>query len=108
MEIRDRQLAGIDRRSALEKRQADQGLNAKEFAVAAGLSYSAARDLFRRPGFPIVKNVVFWSDFELWRRTRIVASPKETEPTNGTTPNHTKPVKGLPARAQQILREARK
>ena len=108
MEIRDRQLAGIDRRSALEKRQADQGLNAKEFAVAAGLSYSSARDLFRQPGFPVVKNVVFWSDFELWRRSQIAPSPNAVKSTNETTPDRPKPMNGLPARAQRILHEARK
>jgi len=108
MQICDRQLAGLNRRSVLEKRKADLALNAKEFAVGAGMSYSAARDLFRQPGFPLVKNVVFWSDFELWRRSRIVASPHAAEPTNGTTPARPKPLQGLPARAQRILSEARK
>ncbi|MEI8289791.1 MAG: hypothetical protein WCH99_09985 [Verrucomicrobiota bacterium] len=108
MEIRDQQLADIDQRSVLEKRRADQGLNAKEFAIAAGLSYSAARDLFRQPGFPVIKNVCFWSDFEFWRRSRITSPPKEAEPTNGATPHHPKPVNGLPRRAQQILQDARK
>ena len=108
MGIRDQQLAGLDQRSVLEKRKADLALNAKEFAVAAGMSYSAARDLFRQPGFPIVKNVVFWSDFELWRRSRIAPSPNEVKPTNETTPTCPKPLQGLPARAQRILHDARK
>ena len=35
----DKQLRSIKRKDVLEKRRLDQALNAKEFAVAAGISY---------------------------------------------------------------------
>jgi hypothetical protein len=44
----------------------DQALNAKEFAVLAGISYSTTRELFRLRGFPILRGVVFWGDFVDW------------------------------------------
>src|SRR3989442_1629239 len=52
------------------KRDLDQALNVKEFAVLAGVSYSVAREWFHLPGFPAVLGKVFWGDFVLWRRTR--------------------------------------
>jgi hypothetical protein len=45
----------------------DQALNAKEFAVAAGISYSTAREWFRLPSFPVFRGVIFWQDFVRWR-----------------------------------------
>jgi len=53
--------------SVVEKRRLGQALNAKEFAVLIGISYSAAREWFRLPGFPVFRGVVFWQDFERWR-----------------------------------------
>ena len=47
----------------MEKRRLDQALNTKEFAVVAGLSYSAARAWFRQPGLPVFPGNVFWQDF---------------------------------------------
>jgi hypothetical protein len=71
----DKQLRGISPDDVLKKRRLDQALNAKEFAVLAGISYSMARDWFRSPGFPVVpigtRPVVFWSDFEKWRAKRM-------------------------------------
>jgi len=63
----DKQLQGISLQAVLEKRSLDQALNAKEFAVCAGISYSTARKWFRLPGFPGFHGVVFWSDFTQWR-----------------------------------------
>src|ERR1700730_7280901 len=63
----DKQLQGISLESVLEKRRLDQALNAKEFAVCAGVSYSTARGWFRLPGFPAFCGVVFWQDFVQWR-----------------------------------------
>jgi len=66
----DKQLAGVKLDDVQEKRRLDQALNAKEFAVLAGVCYSTAREWFRLPGFPVVQGVVFWSDFLEWRRRR--------------------------------------
>jgi hypothetical protein len=63
----DKQLQGIALEAVLEKRRLDQALNAKEFALCAGVSYSTARSWFRLPGFPAFHGVIFWTDFERWR-----------------------------------------
>jgi len=63
----DKQLEGITLESVLEKRRLDQALNAKEFAVCAGISYSTARSWFHLAGFPVFHGVVFWQDFVHWR-----------------------------------------
>ena len=65
----DLQLQSVRLEAVLEKRRLDQALNAKEFAVLAGISYSTAREWFRLPGFPVLRGVVFWGDFgECWLR----------------------------------------
>ena len=56
----DKQLRSIKLKDVLEKRRLDQALNAKEFAVAAGISYSTAREWFRLPSFPVFRGVIFW------------------------------------------------
>ena len=66
----DKQLKGIKLQAVRMKRDADQALNIKEFAVLAGVSYSVAREWFHLPGFPAVLGKVFWGDFVLWRRTQ--------------------------------------
>jgi hypothetical protein len=68
---RDKQLINVDLDEVIEKRRLDQALNAKEFAVLAGVSYSAARAWFRQPGFPAFSGVVFWQDFVQWRNAKI-------------------------------------
>jgi hypothetical protein len=65
--IGDKQLHGIRLADVLEKCRWEQALNAKEFAVLAGVSYSTARAWFRLPGFPVFQGVVFWPDFVQWR-----------------------------------------
>jgi hypothetical protein len=67
---RDKQLSGVSLELVLEKRRLDQALNAKEFAVCAGVSYSTARDWFRLPGFPVFNGFIFWQDFVAWRTAR--------------------------------------
>jgi hypothetical protein len=67
---RDKQLLRIRFKDVLEKSRRDQALNAKEFAVLAGISYSTAREWFQLPGFPRVQGVVFWQDFVEWRKTQ--------------------------------------
>jgi hypothetical protein len=59
----DKQLRGICLAVVLKKRRLDQALNAKEFAVAAGISYSTPREWFHLPGIPVFHGIVFWQDF---------------------------------------------
>ena len=66
----DKQLVGISLESVLEKRRLDQALNAKEFAVLVGVSYSTARGWFHLPGFPAFRGVIFWQDFVAWHTAR--------------------------------------
>jgi hypothetical protein len=74
----DRQLHGITLDSVMEKRRLDQALNAKEFAVCAGVSYSTARHWFHLPGFPVFHGVIFWQDFVQWRATHYGQSSPST------------------------------
>lgn len=87
--VRNKQLGNVSLEEVLEKRRLDQALNAKEFAVLAGVSYSLAREWFRFSGFPTIRGVVFWSDFSAWRRSqagfetsrsRATAAPAEAPP----------------------------
>lgn len=104
---KDKQLAGIRLKDALEKRRLDQALNAKEFAVVAGISYSTARAWFQLPGFPVFQGVVFWQDFVQWRIQRLkgVESIEHNHirrPCDAVKPH----LANLPERARRILREA--
>jgi len=74
--------------------------------VLAGMSYTAARGLFHEPGFPLVGNQVFWSDFVIWRRAGLkLAEAVPTPPP--TIPAKRPPITGLPARAQLILADCK-
>jgi hypothetical protein len=99
----DKQLRGICLADVLKKRRLDQALNAKEFAVAAGISYSTAREWFHLPGIPVFHGIVFWQDFAQWRtgRTNTKGQGEKVIQLNGE-----KSVSDLPAKAQQILRAA--
>jgi hypothetical protein len=66
----DKQLVKVELDLVVEKRRLGQPLNSKEFAVLNGISYSAARAWFRQPGFPVLRGVVFWEDFEQWRKAK--------------------------------------
>ena len=66
---RDKQLAKIEIGRLAKKRELDQALNMKEFAVLADVSYSIARDWFRLPGFPTIGGFIFWADFVAWRQS---------------------------------------
>jgi hypothetical protein len=99
---RDKQLQGITLESVLEKRRLDQALNAKEFAVCAGISYSVARSWFRLPGFPAFRGVVFWQDFVRWRIRKKSGRKSFRAANSGVTGTPS----ALPARAVQILLEA--
>jgi hypothetical protein len=99
----DKRLQGIVLESVLEKRRLGQALNAKEFAVCAGISYSTARAWFRLPGFPAFHGVIFWTDFDLWRLhqaglDRPAQCSDSVEPSN--------PPLSLSARAAQSLFES--
>ncbi len=111
---KDRQLRHIKLADVLEKRRLGQGLNIKEFAVAAGVSYSVAREWFQIKGFPRFEGVVFWEDFAKWRNNRdtlksipsTYASPSQLpSSTDSSFPSR---ASGMPARAAKILLEATK
>jgi hypothetical protein len=100
----DKQLQGIALESVLEKRRLGQAMNAKEFAVCAGVSYSTARSWFHLSGFPVFHGVIFWEDFVEWRTGQNgFANQPETLPHNNGV--HTAASK-LPPRAAQILLDA--
>jgi hypothetical protein len=101
----DKQLQGIALESVLEKRRLEQALNAKEFAVCAGVSYSTARSWFHLSGFPVFRGVVFWQDFVQWRTGQNgVARQSDSLPRCYGV--QTAVTSRLPARAARILIEA--
>jgi hypothetical protein len=107
---RDKQLRGIDIHEVRRKRDADQALNIKEFAVLAGISYSVARDWFHSTGFPSVHGMIFWVDFVLWRRAqnfkRNTPVPIPVECGVGFSLSAAKPHPQWPYRAAKILAES--
>ena len=100
----DKQLLSVELDQVMEKRRLDQALNAKEFAVLAGISYSAARAWFRRPGFPLCCGVVFWQDFVQWRNAQagLNAGQHPVAERKSVLENRM----DMPARARRILAEA--
>jgi hypothetical protein len=98
----DKQLLGISLEAVLEKRRLDQALNAKEFAVCAGVSYSTARGWFRLAGFPVFQGIIFWEDFVRWRAGQN-ASRNSSIRQRGD--GEAAVVSALPPRAKQILLE---
>jgi len=106
----DKQLRGVKIAEVRRKRDADQALNIKEFAVLAGVSYSVAREWFQSGGFPALHGKVFWQDFVLWRRTRNlkqnVSAPTPAENGAGIGLSAAKPRTQWPHRAAKILAEA--
>ena len=107
----DKQLREVSLDVVVEKRRLDQALNAKEFAVLAGISYSAARSWFRAPGFPVFRGVVFWQDFVQWRSTQNGLNRAKEDQTrsaaDGCDRNGGSFGPRLSARAEQLLAEAR-
>ncbi len=101
----DKQLRGIKLQAVRVKRDADQALNIKEFAVLAGVSYSVAREWFHLPGFPALLGKVFWTDFVLWRRSQNQSKslPSSNGSENTLTTHNTS--RQWPARAANILAE---
>jgi hypothetical protein len=107
----DKQLRGVTLEAVVEKRRLDQALNAKEFAVLAGISYSSALEWFRVPGFPVFRGFVFWQDFADWRRGQsgLGSGLQEREMvvrTEGVRERRLR-VEDLPPRAARILLEDR-
>src|SRR5580692_10795159 len=99
----DKQLQGIALEAVLEKQRLGQAMNAKEFAVCAGVSYSTARSWFRLPGFPAFRGVIFWQDFVQWRTNQNgLSSQLEKLPQR----NGVQSPMDFPPRAAQILLEA--
>lgn len=103
----DKQLAGIRLEDVLEKRALDQALNAKEFAVLAGISYSTARQWFRSPCFPALRGFVFWTDFVEWRRRHFGTETANVASTIPGTPSLPASVEilRLPPKARKVLAE---
>src|SRR6202161_2479967 len=101
----DKQLQGITLEAVMEKRRLDQALNAKEFAVCAGVSYSTARSWFHLVGFPAFHGVIFWQDFVQWRTAQngFASQPEPLPHNNGVS---AAAASKLPPRAAQILLEA--
>ncbi|HEX4000990.1 MAG TPA: hypothetical protein VHX65_20765 [Pirellulales bacterium] len=99
----DKQLRGIRLESVLEKRRLDQALNAKEFAVCAGVSYSTARCWFHLAGFPAFRGVIFWQDFVQWRAGHTAFTKPSIPQGNGA---NAAGISSLPPRAAQILFDA--
>ena len=106
----DKQLQGIKISAVRRKRDTDQALNIKEFAVLAGISYSVAREWFQSAGFPSLHGKVFWQDFVLWRRAQNMkrnALPfAPIENGAGFTMSAAKPHPQWPHRAAKILAES--
>lgn len=105
---RDKQLINVDLADVLEKRRLDQALNAKEFAVLVGISYSAARAWFRQSGFPAFSGVVFWQDFVQWRNAKTGLNCKKAE-SDSIVQQQRNPSEStmiFPERAAKILAEA--
>jgi hypothetical protein len=96
----EKQLQGVEPEIVLEKRRLGQALNAKEFAVCAGISYSTARSWFHLAGFPVFHGVVFWEDFTHWRtrQTGLDGDPPAASERAGTSA-----ASDLPLRAARIL-----
>ena len=103
LQTQDKQLRAIALEAVLEKRRLDQALNAKEFAVCAGVSYSTARSWFHLPGFPAFRGVTFWQDFVQWRMTQNEVTVRAEVPRPAC---EIAGASGLPARATRILLEA--
>ena len=103
MNQQDKQLQGITLDSVMEKRRLDQAMNAKEFAVCAGVSYSTARYWFHLPGFPVFHGVIFWQDFVHWRAEHGGIKQPSQQPGLGDAIVSTA---HLPPRAQQLLLDA--
>jgi hypothetical protein len=105
----DKQLDSVKLDDVLEKRRLDQALNAKEFAVLVGVSYSTAREWFRMPGFPVIRGLIFWGDFVEWRRvlTGLNGNGEQHRAGENRQPaaSMPKPVLGLPPRAMRLLAE---
>src|ERR1700730_6706155 len=100
----DKQLQGIELGSVMEKRRLDQALNAKEFAVCAGVSYSTARNWFHLPGFPVFRGVIFWQDFVQWRTNQ---KGMTNQPESLSERKCAQTATGPPPRAARILLESR-
>jgi hypothetical protein len=105
--LRDKQLSSVSLDEVVEKRRLAQALNAKEFAVLAGVSYSTAREWFRLPGFPAFRGVVFWQDFERWRavQTGLGDIDREQPRLKRRSEGMAAPAMDLPPQAARIVAE---
>ena len=106
----DKQLGHIKLEDVIEKRRLDQALNAKEFAVLVGISYSSSRRYFNLPGLPAIGGLVFYSDFVQWQNaqrrldTQNRVPPKSRDDFDAN--NTMRPAPNFPIRAARILCDA--
>src|SRR6516164_6943334 len=98
----DKQLQTVSLEAVLEKRRLDQALNAKEFAVCAGVSYSTARSWFRLPCFPVFRGVIFWQDFVQWRMNHHAG---HNPPANASYSTGVQTTGEFPPRSARILHD---
>ena len=103
----DKQLSGIKLKVVLQKQRLGQALNAKEFAVLAGISYSTSREWFHIHNFPTFNGVVFWEDFVMWRQQQTgvanLCDSNESEKNKSAQKNHEL---NLPVKARNLLSQA--
>jgi len=106
---RDKQLRKLELKEVMERRRLDRALNIKQFALVAGLSYSAARYWFQQPGFPALYGVVFWNDFVEWRRActglATFKASQLREPVEPERQSRAELLRNLPKKAARLLAE---
>ena len=92
---RDRQLMGASFQAADQKRRRDQPSNAEDCEAVSAICCTAARELFKLPGFPLVKGMVYWSDYVIWRQSDGQLKPRSSSSHES------------PDRSRQILEDMR-
>ncbi len=85
----DKQLAKIHPDAVQLKIKRGQGLSAKEFSVATSFSYTVVRAMFKDLSFPAfrrkgVVSLVFWPDWEQYRRREVGLSSDIELSTDGS------------------------
>lgn len=77
--------AHLDATEVQAKFEANKALSLLELSLATGMSYTALKKL--RPRLPMIGNVIFPSDFELWRRQK---TGLQTEPAAPAHPRRSR------------------
>jgi hypothetical protein len=77
----DKQLSGVHPEIARNRWERNLPCNLKQMAVALGVSYSVARQLAQRPGFPMLKGLVFPQFYTAWLAKSFGLEPEAGQPT---------------------------